>query len=446
MSRPGRLLDDLVTRIGEGRLSAGARLPTQRAFAKAHGVAVSTANRIYGELARRGLVVGEVGRGTFVRTAESPPMPALVEPAAGAVDLALNAPLLPEQAHTMARSLDGLLRRTTLFEESLRPVAPRGTAQARAAAARFLARGGWRPTADDVLFTGNGKQALAAAVAGLVERGGRLGADTLSYPVLRGIAARLGVELVAIAGDAGGMSPDALEAAHARSPLRAVYCQPLLHNPLGTTMSAARRAALVRVLRRLGLVAIEDAVYAFLAGGLPPLAALAPERVIVVDSLSKRLAPGLTLGFVLAPREMVAGLASAIRAGALGPPGFALAACGRWMEDGTAEAVCAAKRRDAAKRQRLAATAFAGLSLAADPRSYHGWLTLPAGWRAEDFVVAAAREGIAITPAAAFALGAGHAPNAVRLAFATPALDTLAAALRTLAALARGGPSAVREE
>ena len=74
-------------------------------------------------------------------------------------------------------------------------------------------------------------------------------------------------------------------------------------------------------------------------------------------------------------------------------------------------------------------------------KAYHSWLELPEAWRAEPFVAAAARLGIAITAAAAFAVGSGHAPNAVRLALASPSTESLAAlgALATLAA--SKGPS-----
>ncbi|MBZ9641122.1 GntR family transcriptional regulator, partial [Streptomyces sp. PSKA30] len=68
-----RLADRIADDIAAGRLRPGQRLPPQRAFARRRGIAPSTAGRVYGELVRRGLVVGEVGRGTFVRAA--PPAP-----------------------------------------------------------------------------------------------------------------------------------------------------------------------------------------------------------------------------------------------------------------------------------------------------------------------------------------------------------------------------------
>ena len=159
--------------------------------------------------------------------------------------------------------------------------------------------------------------------------------------------------------DDEGMRPDAVTAAHMKRPLRAIYCQPVLHNPTGSTMSELRRAEIARVLRRHHLIAIEDAVYSFLVPGVLPLAASAPERVVVIDSLSKRLSPGITVGMIVAPAKPVGPIWAAVRASAFGPSGFALEACTRWITDGTATAVGAAKRRDAARRQRILREAFA---------------------------------------------------------------------------------------
>ena len=60
------LADEVAGQIKQGALRVGDRLPPQRQFAYSRDIAVSTASRVYSELLRRGLVVGEVGRGTFV--------------------------------------------------------------------------------------------------------------------------------------------------------------------------------------------------------------------------------------------------------------------------------------------------------------------------------------------------------------------------------------------
>ncbi|MFJ6605162.1 aminotransferase-like domain-containing protein [Streptomyces lydicus] len=430
------IAEGVAADIAAGRLRPGDRLPPLRRFARDRRIASSTAARVYRELGRRGLTVGEVGRGTFVRAAAPTVEPALAEPGEAAVDLEINFPVLPEQPALLAKSLEPLLRPDALAG-ALRAVGAAGTAAARQAAAAHLARGGWAPDPGRLLFAGNGRQALAAALAALVPAGERLGVEALTYPVVKGIAARLGVTLVPLAMDEHGLTPGALRAA---APLRAVYLQPTLHNPLGHTMPDARRAELADVLAELDLYAIEDAIYGFLRDDLPPFAAHAPERTFVVDSLSKRLAPGLSLGFLTVPAGRTQDAAAALRSGTWTASRFALEAATRWMADGTAAAVEEAKRGDAAARQRLVAERLAGFRVRADPHAYHCWWELPEPWRADTFVAAAARRGIAVTPAGAFAVGTGHAPNAVRLALASPSHGVLAEALGVLGELAHGSP------
>lgn len=425
------LADTVAADIAAGRLRPGERLPPQRRFARQHRIAASTAARVYGELVRRGLAVGEVGRGTFVRAGAPAPEPALAEPAGARVDLELNFPLLPDQAALLSASLGPLLR-PDLLADALRPVGVEGTAPARAAAATVLARTGWTPAPARILFAGNGRQAIAAAVAGLVPVGGRLGVEALTYPVVKAVAARLGVTLVPLEMDEHGLLPAAVRAAR----VGAVYVQPTLHNPLGVTMPADRRAALAEVLADRDLPAIEDGIYTFLRDDERPLAAYAPDHVVLVDSMSKRVAPGLTLGFAVPPagsRERVAG---ALRSGGWTASRFALAAATRCVTDGTAASIQTAKRADAVTRQEIVAQRLAGFTIHADPGAFHCWWELPEPWRAETFVAAAARHGIAVTPAAAFAVGPGHAPNAIRLAVSSPSHEVLSSTLDTLATIA----------
>lgn len=435
-----RIADAVAADIAAGRLRPGDRLPPQRAFARRRGIANSTAGRVYRELAARGLVVGEVGRGTFVRAARPGPGPALAEPAGARIDLELSNPSVPGQGELMRAGLERMLRPDVLGA-ALGPAGPAGTPAAREAAAGLLAAPGWRPDPSRILFAGGGRQAIAGAVAALVPPGGRLAAEAVTYPVVKGIAARLGATLVPVRTDEHGLRPDALAAAHRRGPLDAVYVQPTLHNPYGTTMPPERRAELADALERLGLHAVEDRVWAFLPeGGPPPLAAGAPDRTIVVDSLSKRLAPGLGVGFAVPPAALAGRVAAALRSGAWGPAAFALDAAAGWIADGTVAAVAEAKRADAAARTRIAAERLPGAADRPATCAYFYWWDLPPRWRAETFVAAAARRGIAVTPAAAFAAGDGASPRAVRVGLGSPPLDLLGDALGVLAEIAAGAP------
>ena len=440
------LADQVQAEIGSGRLRPGDRLPTQREFADTRRIATSTATRVYAELIRRGLVVGEVGRGSFIRTGPPTDRFALAQGIGGRINLATNVPLLPAQAAMLAASAASMTRRSSVIGAAMETVVASGTPAAGRTVAAFLARGTWRPDPERLSFTGNGRQALAAALAAIVPAGRRLGVEALSYQSLTGIAARLGIEVVALPMDEHGLRVDGVRAAHRRSPLRAIYVQPALHNPLGITMPVKRRQELVRALRDLEVIGIEDHVYAFLVDDLSPLASLAPDHVVMVDSLSKRVAPGLTLGWALAPAYLVPALAEAIRASALLPSGLALELGVRWIADGTVAGLIRDKRRDAATRQRLLRKACPDVTIHADPRAYHAWVQLPGSWRAESFTAAAAERGVAVAPATAFAVGAGHAPNAVRLALASPTHKVLVESLRMLNALARSTPRTLNLE
>jgi len=434
-----RVADGVAEEITAGRLRPGDRLPPQRVFARQYGIASSTAGRVYRELNRRGLTVGEVGRGTFVLATVESDGPALAEPTDSRVDLELSYPVVPEQAELLAGGIGRLLR-PDIVASAMRPVGALGTAAARAASVEMLARGGWRPDPDGVLFAGNGRQAIAAAVAALVPAGGRLGAEEFTYPVLKAIAGRLGVTVVPLPVDNDGLLPGAVARAHATAPLKAVYLQPTLHNPLSSSMSGTRRGELAEVLTRCGIPAIEDSICAFLRDDLPPLAALLPDRTVLVDSLSKRLAPGLTVGFAVVPPGLRAEVSAALRSGGWTPPRFALEAATRWLADGALHAVVRAKQRDAETRQDIARQYLPDFPVHSDRRSYYCWWELPPPWRADTFVAAAAQRGIAVTPAAAFAVGQCRAPNAIRIGLASPPVAVLRRALATLTELARATP------
>jgi DNA-binding transcriptional MocR family regulator len=428
-----KLADAVAAEIADGSLKPGDRLPPQRTFAYERKIATSTASRVYTELLRRGLVVGEVGRGTFIAAEARRAVAAPNEPRGARIDFEFNYPQLPTQSALIATSLQGL-GRPEMLDVSLRQSTSIGTQAARNVAANFLARQNWSPKAEQLVFTANGRQCIAAALAAVVPIGGRCGVEALTYPFIKGIAARLGVTLVPLAMDDAGVRPDSLQKAHREGHLSALYIQPVIQNPLGMTMPSSRRTDLVRVVEKLGLVVIEDAVYGFLDDE-PPLAVLAPESCIVLDSLSKKVAAGLALGFIVAPLRLRESVMASVRSGAWIASGYAFAAGQRLMSDGTASEISRLKRIDARQRQKIATACLSGFEIQANSKSYHLWLTLPPHWRSQTFVAAAARRDIALTPSMTFAVAPGHAPNAIRLALAAPAMEQLEAGLRTLSGM-----------
>src|SRR5262249_57663225 len=111
-----------------------------------------------------------------------------------------------EQAAIMAKSMSGLEKPAAL-DAALGQATSVGTSAVRRVAAAYLSQGAWSPVPEQLVFTGNGRQSIAAALAAVVPTGGRCGVEALTHPVVKGIAPRLGGSLVPLAMGQRGLPP-----------------------------------------------------------------------------------------------------------------------------------------------------------------------------------------------------------------------------------------------
>ncbi|MGE8202043.1 PLP-dependent aminotransferase family protein [Variovorax sp. 2RAF20] len=432
-ARYKQLVDQLAAEIRAGRLQPGTRLPTHRRLAERHGLALVTASRVYAELEAMGLVSGEVGRGTFVRETVRPRGLGIDQQAvaAGLVDLNFNYPSLPGQAELLRGALRQLAAGGEL-EAMLRYAPHGGRMHERARVARHLESRGLAAEPSRVLIVDGAQHGLAVTVMALLQPGDVIAVDALTYPGFKVLAEAQRLELAPIPASGQGPDLDALERLCTQRRVRAVYTMPTLHNPLGWVMSASRRRRLAAIARRHGLLVIEDAAYAFLADDPPPpLATLAPETTVYVSGLSKSVATGLRVGFVVAPEAWVPKIERSIRATTWCNPGVTTAIACAWLEDGTVGRLESEKRHDAATRQAIAGDALAGLRCVRHPASYFVWLPLPEETRADRVAAALMRDGVSVSTAEPFA-ASQHVPHALRLALGSVGLDSLRSALRTV--------------
>jgi DNA-binding transcriptional MocR family regulator len=269
--------------------------------------------------------------------------------------------------------------------------------------------------------------------------------ECLTYPGLKGIAKVLHLQLAPVAMDDDGMLPDALEAAAVSRGARVVYIVPTLHNPTTTVMSAARRAEIAEVTRRLDLAIIEDDVNGqLLPDAPPPLSRFAPERSYCIESMSKFLAPGLRIGFVLTPEGRAPRIAAGVRAMMIMATPLLAELVSRWLNDGTAERIVARQQEEAQQRQRLAARVLHGFDYRSQPRGFHLWLQVPEPWQTEDFLTQAHERGVILSPASAFAVGRTPPPHAVRVGLGgIQPISRLEDGLRTVAEILRHPPGPV---
>ncbi|HEX3714457.1 MAG TPA: PLP-dependent aminotransferase family protein [Trebonia sp.] len=424
------VVDAFASDIRTGRLPAGRQLPTHRQLAEREGIALVTASRVYAELEAMGLVSAEQGRGTFVRDIALPPGHGIDQQslAADTVDLNFNYPALPGQADLLRQALRDLAASGDL-EALLRYQPHAGRPRDRATAARHLREAGLPASPEQVLIVSGAQHGLTVTMLATLAPGDVVAVDALTYSGFKVLAQALRLELAPLPATPDGPDLGALERLCARRPVRAVYVMPTLHNPLGWVTGESARARLAAIARCHGLLIIEDASYAYLAGeSPPPLAALAPDVTVYVSGLSKSVATGLRIGFVAAPPPLVPGIERAIRATTWNTPAVTTAIACRWLEDGTVRRLEAGKREDATRRQSIAREVLAGLPLTSHPSSYFVWLPLPEGARADRIAASLAREQIAVATAEPFAISA-PAPQAIRLALGSTDLASLRATL-----------------
>ena len=432
------IADALADDVGGGRLAAGVRLPTHRDLADALGVTVGTISRAYREARARGLVVGEVGRGTFVRGGDRVERPGLPIPDSlpeGVIDLSLNINRVPGLASMARHGLATLAEdpSTLGWFEQYHPQA--GSAKHRAAGARWIGRWGLDVEPDRVLVTAGAQHAMTVALMATTRPGDGLLVGRLTYPAIIALARVLHLELHPVAMDGHGITPDGLEAACRAHKPRALYCMPTLQNPTTRVMPQARRHDIVEVATRHGLTIVEDDVYGFLLDGQMPLTSLYPHRGYYLTSLSKSLAPGLRVGYLALPSGDRSRFIDALWATTvMAPPPMAELAT-RWIDNGDADTMVARGREEADARRALAESYLSGLRFEAHPGALQVWVELPPPWRAADFVARAAQQGIKVTASDAFAVGPRSAP-AFRIALGgARTRQDLDRALQTLATL-----------
>jgi DNA-binding transcriptional MocR family regulator len=439
------LADSIAEDVAAGRLRPGAQLPTHRELAQILDVDLTTVTRAYAEARKRGLLLGRVGRGTFVRGNVASPR-GRSGSADAVTDLSLNLPpqldpdlparALSETLEELSRSLDigSLLE----YQDNA------GMELHRQAGASWVSQR--VPEADPsmIVVTNGAQHAIAVLLSLLASHGDVVLTEALTYPAFRSAAEHLELDVRGVEMDEDGIRVDAFRRA-CRAGARLLYVTPTLHNPTTITMSVARRAAIARVAREFGVRIIEDDVYGILVDDAPaPLATHAPELTFFLSSLTKAVAGGLRIGYALCPTSADADrVAGGVRVTTWAAPPLMAQIASRWVRSRVARDILRANRAEAARRQAVAARLLSPYSWHAERYAYHGWLELPKGWSTAEFVAQARQARVAVTPGDAFAVSGRCEPPAVRLSLSAASdRDALEDALDRLVRLLELGPRA----
>ncbi|UVC09887.1 PLP-dependent aminotransferase family protein [Rhizobium sp. TH2] len=439
------LAEQIARAIQDGILPSGARLPPHRMMADSLKLSVQTVSRAYDDLIRRGLISGEIGRGTFVQTLRKEPEPPYLPERLGElIDLSILKPACDQYHLEKMREAFGWLAENLPASSALsfRPnvVFPRH----RVAAAEWLARCGLDVSPLNISVTNGATSGMTTALMSVAPPGSTVVVEAISHHTLVPLSTYLGLHLEGVSIDEQGMLPEALEAACRKGNVRAVFLQPTVINPMAAMMGAERREALAEVARRHDLAIIENDILGPLVENRPPpMAAIAPERTLYITSFTKITVPGLRIGYLAAPDRYVAAVANRhLVSNWMATPSIAEIAT-KWVGDGTAMELVGWQRRALAVRHAIAAETLAGLDYRDHPQSLHVWLPLTGAHTEEGFVSQARLRGVAIAPGSSFRTSGETWHPAVRISLGSTTEVELKTGLGIVASLSVADPEAL---
>jgi DNA-binding transcriptional MocR family regulator len=402
--------------IESGDLPPGAQLPPQRELARKLNVTVGTVGRAYNVAKERKLLSSQVGRGTFVRDSSvgDGGVNYLPELQPGTIDFACFNMAATGLVDTVVSALTSVAHRSSLL--TLQKYAPAaGFLAHRSAGAAWIARTGLKVAPESVLICNGAQQALMLALTALSKAGETVLVEELAYSGIKALGAALERRLDGVPIDAQGIIPAALEQKIAQTGARLLYLQPTCHNPTGAMMPEARRREIADILRRNGILAIEDdgAI-----GGLTdrplPLAHHAPENVLYLNGLGKSISPALRIAYLSAPQRTFEHLSNMLHALTLSNPPIMAELATLLINEGHAEAIAGRNLGALAERHAFMSARLGAVPHTSHPAAFFIWVKLPSHWSSKEFYEAARRAGVSVVPADNFAIGAS-VPHGIRI-------------------------------
>jgi 2-aminoadipate transaminase len=442
--------------LRDGSLRAGERLPSERRLATQLGVSRITVTTAYKELEARGLLRGDVGRGTMVVAAPGEEVQAIpwaerairygpeVRHLLGRVIGRMNSSGpeaisfvigWPDPALCPRRALGGIaasvVKEAALSLSALSPVA--GDPALRETVAWWLRTQGLDVRAEDVLITHGAQGGINLVARAFVGPGDVVVTESPTY-VNAAIAFRwTGARVVGVPMDAHGMCCDLLEEAFHRHRPKLLYLIPNFNHGTGAVLDLERRRRVLKLAARYRVAIFESDVYGQLYFDVPPpppLRALDDDGLVVYQgSFSKMGAPGLRVGWLVAPRRALEALVAATWIGELATSTISQRVVEAFLRGGHLETHLVGLRRELrARRDAMVAalrTWCPTVTFDVPAGGYYLWAQLPPALRARAVRAAAATRGVALCPGAIFMPnGGGHGSLRFSFSALTPATIT----------------------
>ncbi|SFD82929.1 GntR family transcriptional regulator, regulator for abcA and norABC [Paenibacillus catalpae] len=329
-----QIIDYVRDKIERGEWPPGSRIPTERAIAKAFDVNRSTVVQAFAELAAEGLIVGKSGSGTIVAAIMGdqniPKLPdwesyvktGVHRPNQRTIQDINHAEFIPDiirlgtgepSPDLYPQAMERILLQMPSQMKDFGYPEPRGLYTLREEISRHMAQYGVKVSPDSVLIVSGALQALQLIALGLLKNGSSVLTESPSYLQSLQVFQSAGMSMSGLPMDEEGLAVKGLEH-YARSGKGTIlYTIPSFHNPTGTVMSDKRRHEIYQLCVQQKLPMMEDDAYRDLwldEPSPPPIKALDQNGLVLyIGSMSKTLSPGLRIGWVIGPEQVIHRLA-----------------------------------------------------------------------------------------------------------------------------------------
>jgi 2-aminoadipate transaminase len=304
---------------------------------------------------------------------------------------------------------------------------------------------GIQASGEDVLIASGSQGVLDGIGKTLIAPGDRIAVEAPTYLGALQAFTPYEPDYLSLPCDDDGLIPEALEDMLRRHPVKLIYLVPNFQNPTGRTLTLSRRRAVAQLIRQHRTLLVEDDPYADLryeGNPLPPIKSLVPDNVIYVGTLSKVFAPGLRLGFCVAPRPIADWLVRAKQGVDLhsGTYGQALASeylAGGYLDRHLPNIIALYRPRKAALLEALARFFPEGFRWSRPDGGMFVWVEGPAGLDMQALYTEAVDHGVAYVPGQFFFVDQDQGRHTLRLNFTMADKPALERAVRLLAGVMR---------
>lgn len=408
-----------------------------------------TISRAYKELERLGLVSSRVGDGTYVKhinecSIEEGEFRNAVTLDNCFIDLSRNKHIPSNDANFLSKALAQLAIEPEKIAKLCGYTAEEGLQSYRKAGAIWLQHSMIDANIDQVICTNGAQHALLSSLSAIVRPGEIVATEQLSYPGLITASRLLGIRLEGIEIDEDGLIPASLDAACHNNRISVLYCTPTLQNPSTSIMPTHRRDEISQICRKHNLIIIEDDAHGLLAIKRPPaIQTFAPERTLLISSLSKAVSAGLRVGYLYVPETLKNRLTDTIRASCWMATPLSHEIATHWIIDGTADRFRTTQIMEVQRRKAIVEPLLNGIKYLSKSDCSHYWIEIPEPWRAIEIEQQLKQQLVLVKSSESFAVGRRTAvPQFIRASVSSAFNDKqLVQGFNVLAAAINDAPS-----